>query len=139
MQEPVKTVCFGAGRGGPGKSESANSGATKPVPFLKNERTNDAALAELAHEKQWTVAAISGRTFLAHQPAPHVCAPSNATGTLRTRQDHVGTSATPKGNALPPTKSCGRGQGSEGPAKRIPVQLLETAEQIAHRNFAQIF
>ena len=69
MQEPVKTVCFGAGRGGPGKSESANSGATKPVPFLKNGRTNDAALAELAHEKQWTVAIISGRTFLA-QPAP---------------------------------------------------------------------
>ena len=52
-----------------GKSESTNSGATKPVPFFTNERTNYAALAKVVHEKQWTVAVISWSTFLVHQPA----------------------------------------------------------------------
>ena len=52
-----------------GTPESTNSGATKPVPFLKNERTNYAGLAKAANEKQWTAAVISGRTFLVHQPA----------------------------------------------------------------------
>ena len=49
-----------------GKSESTNSGATKPVPFLKNERTNYAGLAKIAHEKQWTIAVISWWAFLVH-------------------------------------------------------------------------
>ena len=51
------------------KSESTNSGATKPMPFLKSERTSYAGVAKIAHEKQWTVAVISWRTFLVHQPA----------------------------------------------------------------------
>ena len=51
------------------KSESTNSDATKPVPFLKKERINYAGLAKVAHEKQWTVAVISWKTFPAHPPA----------------------------------------------------------------------
>ena len=47
-----------------GKSESINSGATKPVPFLNTEGTNYAALAKVAHEKQWKVAVI----FLENSP-----------------------------------------------------------------------
>ena len=43
----------------PGKSESTNA-ATKPVPFLENERTNYAGLAKDAHKKQWTVVAVLG-------------------------------------------------------------------------------
>ena len=35
-----------------GKSESTNSGATKPVPFFKNEGTHYAQLAKDAHDKQ---------------------------------------------------------------------------------------
>ena len=46
-----------------GKSESANSGATKRVPFLKSERTNFAGLAKDAHDKQWTVTVISWWTL----------------------------------------------------------------------------
>ena len=42
-----------------GKSESTNSGATNPVPFLQQERTNYAGLAKIIHEKQWTVSLIS--------------------------------------------------------------------------------
>ena len=61
-----------------------DSGATKPVPFLKDERTNHMGLAKVAHEKQWTVAVISGRTFLVHQR--FVCTPLNATGILQMRQ-----------------------------------------------------
>ena len=51
-----------------GKSESKTSDATKPVPFLKSER-NSAGVAQVAHEKQGTVAVISPRTFLGHEPA----------------------------------------------------------------------
>ena len=47
---------------------------TKPVPFHKNERIHHAGLATDAHESQWTVAVISWRTFLVHQPAL-LCAP----------------------------------------------------------------
>ena len=32
-----------------------------PAPFVKNERTNDAGLAKVAHEKQWT--AHGGRDY----------------------------------------------------------------------------
>ena len=53
----------------PEKYKSTNSGATKPAPCLENERTNYAGLAEAAHEKQWTVAVTSWRTFLVHPPA----------------------------------------------------------------------
>ena len=50
-----------------------------PVPFLKKEQTKYKGLAKVAHEKQWTVAVISRRTFL----GTLVCTPSTATGTLR--------------------------------------------------------
>ena len=36
-----------------------NSGATKPVPFVKNEQTNHVGLAKIAHEKQWMVAVVA--------------------------------------------------------------------------------
>ena len=79
------------------KSESTISGATKPVPFLKNERTNYAGLAKAAHEKQWM-----GCYFLEDFPgAPTstlVCPPLHATGTLQMRKDHFSTSATSTGN-----------------------------------------
>ena len=45
------------------KSEWTNSGATNPAPFLKNERTNYAELAIVAHEKQWTLPVISWWTL----------------------------------------------------------------------------
>ena len=49
----------GGGGGIPcgGKYESTNSGATKPVPLLKNERTNYVWFPIIAHEKQWALAA----------------------------------------------------------------------------------
>ena len=63
----------GAGGGGvcriSGKSESTNSGGTNPAPFLRDERTHRAALAKMAHEKQWTAAVVSCRTVRVHRPA----------------------------------------------------------------------
>ena len=45
----------GTGGGGgipcPGKCDSTNSGATKSVPFLKNEQTNYVWFPVIAHEK----------------------------------------------------------------------------------------
>ena len=38
-----------------GKYESTNSGATKSVPLLKNERTNYVWFPIIAHEKQWAL------------------------------------------------------------------------------------
>ena len=42
-----------------GKYESTNSGATKSVPLLKNERTNYVRFPIIAHEKQWALAVIT--------------------------------------------------------------------------------
>ena len=39
-----------------GKHESTNSGETKSVPLLKNERTNYVWFPMIAHEKQWALA-----------------------------------------------------------------------------------
>ena len=39
-----------------GGNESTNSGATKSVPLLKNERKNDVRFPVIAHEKQWALA-----------------------------------------------------------------------------------
>ena len=51
------------GRGGGipcgGKYESTNSGATKSVPLVKNERTNYVWFPIIAHEKQWALAVIT--------------------------------------------------------------------------------
>ena len=81
-------------------SESTNSGATQPALFLINERTHSAGLAEVAHEKQWSVAGISWRTSPVHHPALMSAPPRNATGTLQMRQHHFSTSATSVGNEL---------------------------------------
>ena len=42
-----------------GKYEPTNSGATKSLPLLKNERTNDVWFPAIAHEKQWALAVIT--------------------------------------------------------------------------------
>ena len=42
-----------------GKYESTNSGMTKSVPLLKNERTNSVRFPIIAHEKQWALAVIT--------------------------------------------------------------------------------
>ena len=56
----------GGGGGIPcgGKYESTNSGTTKPVPFLTNERTNDVWFPMIAHEKQWGLVGISKGTLV---------------------------------------------------------------------------
>ena len=48
----------GGGGGIPcgGKYDCTNSGATKSVPLLKNERTNYVRFPIIAHEKQWALA-----------------------------------------------------------------------------------
>ena len=43
-----------------GEYESTNSGTTKSVPLLKNERTNYVWFPIIAHEKQWALAVITG-------------------------------------------------------------------------------
>ena len=126
---------FLATRGGGGilcevKCESTNSGATKPVAILKNERTKCAGLAKVAHEKQWTTAVISWRAFLVHQPALF-CTPWNAMGTLQNEEGPLqhfwGFDS----------KSSCMAQGSNGTAERIAPQILKNTKQIVHKNFAQ--
>ena len=46
--------------------EGGGGVGTRPV---QNERTNYTGVGKVASEKQWTVAVISWRTFLVHQPA----------------------------------------------------------------------
>ena len=69
-----------------GKYESTDSGATKSVPFLKNERTNYVWFPMIAHEKQWALAVVSWRTLggfpKMHQPAKRRCVDS--TGGMQT-------------------------------------------------------
>ena len=67
-QNQPKSIPGGGGavfRGG--KSESTNSGATKSVPVLKNERTRYVWLPIIAHEKQRALAAITCTNPERHQ------------------------------------------------------------------------
>ena len=109
---------YGGGGGGIpclGKSESATSGATKPVPFLKKAQINYAGLANSAHERQWTVAVISWWTLLNIM----IRRKAAMCGQHKEHADismYFSTSATSMGNELSLTKSSGMVQVSKGTA-----------------------
>ena len=106
--------------GGGGGYESTNSGATKSVPFLKNERTNSVRSPVIAREKQWALA----------MPNVYRHKSLKTPNKLRTKISHSRRPGRKSGQGL--VKGGGGVQGGEGGTHPHPHTHTHTHTQYAN-------